>query len=81
MDRKSNRLHRIFSSPLGPVKFRRKPGLSRVGGFSYLTPANPDLIEIVLDEGEIKQTIVLTAIPERMTLFRHPAGLVDDGDH
>ncbi len=58
------------------------PVLRSVGGFVYLArPATDDLIEIDLDEGGITQTIALTATPERMTLFRHPAGLEDYGDH
>ena len=58
------------------------PVLRSVGGFAYLTrPATDDLIEIDLDEGEITQTIELTETPVRMTLFRHPAGLEDYGDH
>ena len=59
-----------------------RPVLRSVGGYAYLTrPATSDLIEIDLDETEITQTIVLEAAPVRMTLFRHPAGLVDYGDH
>ncbi|AGA34800.1 putative secreted protein [Thioalkalivibrio nitratireducens DSM 14787] len=60
-----------------------RPVLRSVGGFAYLTrPADSDLIEIDLDhDGEITQAIELTEPPVRMTLFRHPASLVDYGDH
>ncbi len=60
-----------------------RPVLRSVGGFAYLTrPANSDLLEIDLDhDGEITQAVELPDTPVRMTLFRHPAGLADYGDH
>lgn len=73
---------KVMEAALSPNCGTMPPVLRSVGGFAYLTrPATNDLIEIDLDEEEITKTIELTSTPVRMTLFRHPAGLVDYGDH